>query len=100
MTIKVIRRENETEYVIEGRLDTVTASEAEEVLVDACEKNEKVILNFLKLDYISSAGLRVMKRLYMTCRTTSHELVIKHVNKMVMEVFEMTGFAGLFKFEA
>lgn len=100
MTIKVVRRDREVEYVIDGRLDTVTAPEAEDVLVKACEENDKVVLNFAKLDYISSAGLRVMKKLYMTSRQNSHSLVIKHVNKMVMEVFEMTGFAGLFKFEA
>lgn len=99
MTIKVLKRPNEAEYILSGRLDTVTAPEAENVLVDAIRNNEKLILNFTELEYISSAGLRVMKRLYIEGKKLSHEMSIRGTGKMVMEVFEMTGFSGLFTFE-
>lgn len=99
MTIKVLKRPNEAEYILSGRLDSVTSPEAETVLVEAIRSNEKLALNFTELEYISSAGLRVMKRLYIEGRNLSHELVIRGTGKMVMEVFEMTGFSGLFQFE-
>jgi anti-anti-sigma factor len=51
-----------------------------------------------RLDYVSSAGLRVIKRLHMSMKKKDGELQLKNVDKMVMEVFEMTGFAGLLKF--
>jgi anti-sigma B factor antagonist len=51
-----------------------------------------------QLEYISSAGLRVLKLLYMALRKKDGELEIKNANKLVMEVFEMTGFAGLLTF--
>lgn len=99
MTIKVLKRPNEAEYILSGRLDSVTSPEAENVLVEAIRSNEKLALNFTELEYISSAGLRVMKRLYIEGRNLSHQLVIRGTGKMVMEVFEMTGFSGLFQFE-
>lgn len=99
MTIKVIKRENEAEYLLSGRLDSLTAPETEEALLSAVENYEKLILNFSELEYISSAGLRVMKRLYMEGKRLSHDLVIRGTGKTVMEVFEMTGFSGLFQFE-
>ena len=48
---------------------------------------------------VSSAGLRIIKLLHMAMRKKNGELVVTNVNRMVMEVFEMTGFAGLLKFE-
>ena len=50
-----------------------------------------------ELQYISSAGLRVLKKTYMAAVKKNGTLELSHVNKMVMEVLEMTGFAGLLK---
>ena len=52
-----------------------------------------------QLEYISSAGLRALKRLHMEMKKKGGSLVLTNVRKMVMEVFEMTGFAGLLMFE-
>ena len=51
------------------------------------------------VDYISSAGLRVIKIIHMGMKKKNGELILTKVQKMVMEVFEMVGFAGLLKFE-
>ena len=99
MTIKLVNRGSEGELLLEGRLDTTTAPEAEEVFNEVSERFERVVLNFTGLEYVSSAGLRVLKRLHMTMKKKGGELVLCDVSKMVMEVFEMTGFAGLLKFE-
>ena len=99
MNIKLINRGQEGELVLEGRLDTLTAPEAEEVFNQTAERFDKVILNMAGVEYVSSAGLRTLKRLHMAMKKKNGSLVLTNVRKMVMEVFEMTGFAGLLKFE-
>ena len=99
MNIKLINRGQEGELVLEGRLDTLTAPEADEVFNQMAERFEKIILNMRDLEYVSSAGLRTLKRLHMAMKKKNGDLVLTNVRKMVMEVFEMTGFAGLLKFE-
>ena len=95
MTIKLINRGTEGELLLEGRLDAVTSPEAEEVFLQMAERFEKLILNMEKLQYISSAGLRVLKKTYMASVKKNGMLELSHVNKLVMEVLEMTGFSGL-----
>lgn len=95
MTIKLINRGTEGELLLEGRLDAVTAPEVEDVFLQMTERFEKLILNMQELQYISSAGLRVLKKTYMASVKKNGVLQLCHVNKMVMEVLEMTGFSGL-----
>ena len=97
MTIKLIQRESEGELLLEGRLDATTAPEAEEIFLQMTQRFEKLTLNMDQLRYISSAGLRVLKKTYMAMVKKGGELELSHVNKLVMEVLEMTGFAGLLK---
>ena len=99
MNIKLINRGQEGELVLEGRLDTLTAPEAEEVFNQMAERFEKIVLNMAGMEYVSSAGLRTLKRLHMAMKKKNGSLVLTNVRKMVMEVFEMNGFAGLLKFE-
>lgn len=99
MNIKLINRGTEGELLLEGRLDTSTAPEVENVFAQVAGRFDKVVLNLADLEYISSAGLRVLKRLHMDMKKKDGLLVLKNVRTMVMEVFEMTGFAGLLTFE-
>ena len=95
MTIKLINRGTEGELLLEGRLDAVTAPEVEDVFLQMTERFEKLILNMQELQYISSAGLRVLKKTYMASVKKNGVLELCNVNKMVMEVLEMTGFSGI-----
>ena len=97
MTIKLMNRGTEGELLLEGRLDAVTSPEAEEIFLQMTERFDTLVLNMDKLQYISSAGLRVLKKTYMAVVRKNGELKLSHVNKLVMEVLEMTGFAGLLK---
>ena len=99
MTVKLVNRGTEAEVLLAGRLDSHSAPEVEEILKDAAERYERLILNLVGLEYISSAGLRCLKMLHMAMRRKEGELVVRNVNKLVMEVFEMTGFVGLLKIE-
>ena len=98
LNLNLINRGREGELILIGRLDSVTSAEAEKVFDEVTERFDDLILNMKDLDYISSAGLRILKRAYMTMRRKGGNLKLKNVNKMVMEVFEVTGFAGLLQF--
>ena len=83
---------------LEGRLDTTTAPDLEQSLKDELAGLTELTLDFEKLDYISSAGLRVLlsTQKIMSKRGT---MVVTHVNEMVMEVFEVTGFSDILTIE-
>lgn len=95
MEIKLINRGQEGELVLNGRLDSLTSPEVERIFLQMAERFEKLTLNMGGVEYVSSAGLRIIKRLYMAMTKKNGTLLLINVRKMVMEVFEMTGFAGL-----
>lgn len=99
MNVKLINRGTTGELVMEGRLDSMTAPEAEDIFLQTAERFDKIILNMAGVEYVSSAGLRAIKRIYMAMVKKSGALTLTNVRKMVMEVFEMTGFAGLLTIE-
>ncbi len=83
---------------LEGRLDTTTSPDLEEVLASSLDGVTALVFDFGKLDYLSSAGLRVLlsaqKRMN---KQGSMKLV--HVNDAVKEVFDITGFADFLTVE-
>ena len=83
---------------LEGRLDTTTAPDLENELKVSLNGVTELILDFEKLDYISSAGLRVLLSAQKTM-TKQGSMKIIHVNEMVMEVFEVTGFSDILTIE-
>ena len=99
MDIELINRGTSGELILIGRLDANSAPEAEEIFKEMMERFDTIVLNMEQLDYISSAGLRVIKIIHMGMKKKNGELILTKVQKMVMEVFEMVGFAGLLKFE-
>ena len=98
LNVKLIKREREGELLLIGRIDTNTAQDAERIMVDLAGKFDELILNMEQLEYISSAGLRALKAAVIAMRRKGGTIVLKNVGKMVMEVLEVTGFAGMFKF--
>ena len=87
------------EIKLVGRLDAKAARDAEEALSHATDEAPNVVLDFSELDYIASAGLRVLERLRGDVRDKGGNLVIRGTQESVMEVFEMTGFAVMLNFE-
>ncbi len=77
----------------EGRLDTQTSTDAQMQLTQLIEGGEtKILLNLEKLDYISSAGLRVLLAAAKQLKTTDGELRLCNLNEVVKEVFVISGF--------
>nr|WP_316624332.1 STAS domain-containing protein [uncultured Ruminococcus sp.] len=81
-------------FAVEGRLDTTTSPELESELSAAAGTAEKIVLDFSKLDYISSAGLRVLLATHKKMAGKGG-LVITGVNEIVNEIFEITGFSDI-----
>lgn len=79
---------------LEGRLDTTTAPELEEELENSLEGITELHFNFFKLEYISSAGLRVLLMLQKIMNKQGM-MDIKHVRSEIMEVFDITGFTDI-----
>ena len=99
--MNITKHMNGKELVValEGRLDTKTASELEEALIGSIDEAESLVLDFSKLDYISSAGLRVLLSAH-KAMSAKGGMKVTHVNEIVQEVFEVTGFADILTIEA
>ena len=88
-----LKKENGTLYVsISGRLDTVTSQELKEKLESEGYENVDIDLDFKDVEYISSAGLRLLLALQRKVMETDNKLVIRNVNKVVTEIFSVAGF--------
>lgn len=83
---------------LEGRLDTTTAPELEAVIRDSLDNVTELILDLSALDYLSSAGLRVLLSAQKQMNRKG-KMVVRHVCETVMEVFNMTGFSDILTIE-
>lgn len=80
--------------VLEGRLDTVSAPELEQVIKETLPGLTELTLDFEKLDYISSAGLRVLLSAQKVMNKQS-SMTVTNVNETILEIFEVTGFTDI-----
>ena len=98
--MNIIKKQNEHELnvALEGRLDTVTAPELEKELKENLNGVTKLVLDLEKLEYISSAGLRVLLAAQKIMNRQG-SMSVTHVGEMVMEIFEVTGFSDILTIE-
>lgn len=98
--MKIVKNLNEAklEIALEGRLDTSTAPELEKELNASMDSIDQLTLDFSKLDYISSAGLRVLLSAHKVM-SKKGGMKIVNVNEIVSEVFDVTGFADILTIE-
>ena len=94
MTVNRIKNANSLTLEVAGRLETTTAPELEEIIKNELDGVEELVFDFSKLEYISSAGLRILlsaqKRM-----NTQGSMKIKDVNEIISEIFEVTGFSDI-----
>ncbi len=98
MTINKTANDGQLCLALQGRLDMLTASDLEAVLRNSLDGVSELVLDLAELEYISSAGLRVLLYAFKTMKEQG-SMKIKNVNETVMEVFEITGFANILTFE-
>ena len=83
---------------LEGRLDTTTAPQLESELKSAMPGVTALVMDFEKLEYISSAGLRVLLSAHKVMNKQG-EMKLIHVNEVINEIFEVTGFSDILNIE-
>ena len=98
MTIQKEQNGKDLKLAVEGRLDTLTAPELEAELGREMPGAETLTLDFSKLDYISSAGLRVLLAAH-KAMSRKGGMKVTNVNEIVNEVFEVTGFSDILTIE-
>lgn len=98
MTIEIKENEMFTTAIIKGRLDTSTASLFEEEILNVIQNIKDLVLDFAELEYVSSAGLRVILKCQKAIKSKGSMKII-NVNELIMEVFEITGFIDILTIE-
>lgn len=98
MTYSINRNGSALELALEGRLDTVTAPDLEKALLPIPQGVDTLVYDLGKLEYISSAGLRVLLRAHRSLPMGGRTKVL-NCNPVVREVFSVTGFSQIVEFE-
>jgi anti-sigma B factor antagonist len=98
MTIEIVKGKEETVLLISGRLDTNTAPVLEKTIYEDISDHCDLVLDMKELEYISSAGLRVLLSAHKRMQRNG-AMKLKNVCEMVQEVFELTGFSDILTIE-
>ena len=98
MTIDKQQNGSELTLTLNGRLDTTTAPELENAIKENIAGITNLVMDFAGLEYLSSAGLRVILSAQKTMNKQG-EMVIRNVNETINEVFEITGFIDILTIE-
>ena len=95
MTVNLTTERDRVIIRVDGRVDTSTAPEFSEAMENAFSKSNDIILNCEKLNYISSAGLRVLLSAHKKANNLGGRFVVSNVNELVTDIFETTGFSDI-----
>ena len=98
MTINAKKNGTALEIALEGRLDTMTSPELEKELNERLDNAEELVFDFANVEYISSAGLRVLLSAHKKM-SGKDGMKIRNINEIVREVFEVTGFTDILTIE-
>ena len=98
MTIEKTLTGAELIVTLAGRLDTTTAPQLEAELKESLPGLEHLVLDFEQLDYLSSAGLRVLLGAQKQMNKQG-DMVVRHVNETIAEIFDVTGFCDILTIE-
>ena len=98
LNIKKEQDNDKLTFALEGRLDTVTSPELESAIKESLDGVKELVMDFENLEYISSAGLRVLLSAQKTMMQQGSMKVI-NVNDIVMEIFDVTGFGDILTIE-
>ena len=98
MNITENKNGNQLCLSLEGRLDTTTAPELEKVIQNSLEGVTELTIDMSSLDYLSSAGLRILLGAQKTMNKQG-SMKVSHANETIMEIFEVTGFVDILTIE-
>lgn len=98
MKIESVLKENELTIYLEGELNSSTAPELDKFISESLNNITSLIFDFEKLEYLSSAGLRVLL-VSQKVMDKQGKMVVRHVNEQIMDIFTMTGFVNVLTIE-
>ena len=96
MEISVTQDGNKATIVLEGKLSVATSPDLEAAITNLPANTNEFVIDLTKLDYISSAGLRVLVSTEKIANQRKGSMTLLHPNEEVSEVFDMTGLADVF----
>lgn len=99
MKIKVVNKGSCAELYMTGRVDASVAPQLQNSFLEVAERFDRIVLDFEKVPYISSAGLRAIRVLHREMQKKNGSFALRNVRKDVMDVFNITGFGILLDFE-
>ena len=101
MDFKIEEKEKDLTLVFSGKLDSITAPQAEDQVLPMLENNvyETITIDCTDLEYIASSGLRILISVLKGAKAGGSKVIIKNLNDDIKEVFKLTGFINLFEFE-
>jgi anti-anti-sigma factor len=99
MEITKTQDADKTVLALNGRLDSTSASQLQEVLLSAVGETKLVELNFAKVAYISSAGLRTLLLGEKNSKAKGSKMILSNVSQEIKEIFEMTRFTDILKIQ-
>jgi anti-sigma B factor antagonist len=99
LNIKRIEEDNNIVLDLEGNLDTLTAPDLKEEISNCTGDFQNLILDFAKVQTLSSAGLRILLNTHQDMTTDGKKLVLRNVPELIMGIFEITGFNDIMNFE-
>lgn len=98
MEIKEDKVDGQIVIYLSGRIDTATAGEFEEKLIETIDKNNyTMIIDFLNVQFISSAGLRVLLLAAKKVKEQEGKILLSNMSEVVQEVFDVSGFSAMFE---
>ena len=92
MIEKVVDGDTAT-MILKGRLTTTSSPDLKDALGDVIKNSPNVVLDCTDLEYVSSAGLRVLNKAYLFKKSNGGSFALKNVNEMIMEILDMVGLA-------
>lgn len=98
MTIKKNKNGSAVTYAVSGRLDTTTAPELESAVKNELDGVTELVFDFSELDYISSAGLRILLAAQKKMNSQG-SMKVTGANEIVLEIFDVTGFSDILTIE-
>lgn len=99
MNIVVTDCESYVRLMVEGRIDTNTSPQLQQAILAAFQKSKDIVVDFLNVPYISSAGLRALLIGQKTATSKGGSMKVTNVSETVMNILELSGFAKILKIE-
>lgn len=98
MKIRIDKKNDVVVISPEGSIDSKTAGDAQSQIMNHVVETDKIVLLFTKVDFVSSAGLRLLLMIYRQIKSKNGKVILVDVSDEIKEVMEMTGFINFFDF--